>query len=122
MSAITWGYIALIAWLVALAFGLSGCATAPADLEQAKRAVDTRASYSYYTGWDKRILQAGDSGNCAAFAFSYQGELAKRGIPSLVRGCRLPDGQGHAVTVTADGYVLDVQERWVVAKHSSDCR
>ncbi|OAE37654.1 hypothetical protein A7J57_08735 [Agrobacterium tumefaciens] len=91
-------------------------------LEQAKAAVDARGQYSYYTGWDKRILQSGDKGNCAAFAFSYQAELAKQGIPSLVRGCHLPDGQGHAVTVTADGWVLDVRERWVLAVGEAGCR
>lgn len=64
---------------------------------------------------------AGESGNCAAFAFTYQNELAKQGIPSLVRGCRLPDGQGHAITVTADGYVLDVRERWVVPTRVVGC-
>ncbi len=98
-----------------LALVLAGCASqAPVSLEQAKAAVDARASYSYYTGWDKRILQSGDKGNCSSFAFSYQAQLAKQGIPSLVRGCRLPDGQGHAVTVTADGWVMDVRENWVV--------
>lgn len=108
---------------ILLALCLVGCASqAPAHLDAVKHVVDTRASYSYYKGWDKRVLQAGESGNCAAFAFTYQNELAKQGIPSLVRGCRLPDGQGHAITVTADGYFLDVRERWVVAAGDADCR
>lgn len=119
MSRVTWGYFILIAWA---AITLSGCAHAPTLHEEAKRAVDSRARYSYHRGWDSRVLQAGDKGNCAAFAFSYQAELAKHGITSFVRGCRLPDGQGHAVTVTVDGYVLDVRERWVVPVAQADCR
>lgn len=99
-----------------------GCSSAPAHLDAIKHAVDTRASYAYYTGWDKRVLHAGDSGNCAAFAFTYQHELANVGIPSLVRGCRLPDGQGHAVAVTADGYVFDVRKKYVSLRKDIECQ
>jgi len=108
--------------LLLAALCLAGCATAE-PLEQAFQAVNARAYTANYQGWDKRILQPGDKGNCAPFAHSYQHEAAKHGIPLIVTACTLKGGDAHAFAVTADGsQALDVRQRSVVPFSHVGCQ
>lgn len=105
-----------------LALPLAACATAPIELEAIKQAVDARATYAYYTGWDKRVLQKGDAGNCAAFAHSYQNEGIARGIPLVATDCKLKGGQTHAFAMTFDKkWALDIRHKSVVPLEDVGC-
>lgn len=105
-----------------LALPLIACATAPVELEAIKQAVDSRASYAYYTGWDKRLLSEGNSGNCAAFAHTYQQEALAREIPLSVTACKLTGGQTHAFAMTYDRkWALDIRHKFVVPLDSVGC-
>ena len=106
-----------------IALLLAGCASqAPDVLNQAKAAVDGRASYANYTGWDRRVLQVGDKGNCVAFAYSYYDEAQKRGVPLMMRSCTLRNGEEHAFVFSLDGWALDVRHDRVVPLSEVGCR
>lgn len=95
-----------------LALPLMACQSgAPTVLDQIKHDVDSRAMYAHYTGWDKRVLNKGDKGNCAAFAHTYQAEGLKRDVPLLVMGCKLRNGESHAFAVSVDGWALDIRQK-----------
>lgn len=72
--------------------------------------VNTSHPYQFYRKADWRILQDGESGNCAAIAFTKYIRLAKAGIPASVQVCTLKSGTPHAFTVAA-GRVLNVTKR-----------
>ena len=101
---------------------LAGCATAPAHLADAKRSVDSRMDYVYYTGWLKPAWVDENQGNCAAFSLAYATELREMGYRApLATTCRLPDGTGHAV-LDVDGWRLDNRYGYVMRTIESDCR
>lgn len=99
--------------LVAAA-ALTACASqAPQPYSDVFNAVNRTNSYQNYAAKDYRPMAAGESGNCARFAATYQQQLAQRGISSEIGVCKLRNGPWHAFTMTPDGYVLDVRQRWV---------
>lgn len=97
-------------------------AQAPAPLTEAFNAVNQGHHYQNYAKKDYTPMHAGEGGNCARFAGTYQQELAKRGIKSDTAQCVLRNGTGHAFTITEDGWVLDVRQRWVGRFEDVGCR
>jgi len=94
----------------------------PRHLVQAKRAVDARSEYVYYTGWVKPAGLKENQGNCAWYALQYSAELERMGYSApWLKECRLPDGTGHAV-LDVDGWRLDVRERTVIPASLSVCK
>ena len=122
MGAITWAWIATLFWIAVALFFLTGCATAPAYLVDAKRSVDARMEYVYYTGVEKPAHLTENQGNCAAFSLAYWKAVRSTGnkapLPTL---CRLPDGTGHAV-LDVDGWRLDNRYSYVMPINHSDCK
>lgn len=121
MGAITWGWVATLFWLSVLLF-LTGCATAPAYLMDAKRSVDSRRVYSYSEGVKWPSQRNSTTGNCADYAIDYFMELKRMGYTAeLPKPCTLPDGTGHAVT-DMDGWRLDNRYSYVMKTSESDCK
>lgn len=108
--------------MVLLAVIVSGCAQAPAPYTDVFTAVNRANTYQNYAARDYRPMQPGEGGNCARYAATYQQELAKLGIKSNTAQCVLKNGTGHAFTITEDGWVLDVRQRWVGRFEDVGCR
>lgn len=115
---------------LALSIGVvAGCAqySPPPVLTEVHDDVTSRARWGYHVTTaatqyaDKKVLRAGDVGNCYQFAHTFQYELAQRGIVGLVKTCKLWHGIGHAYVVTTDGWVLDNRQRWVVKEADVGC-
>jgi predicted transglutaminase-like cysteine proteinase len=110
--------------IILATLALTGCATAPAHLVDAKRSVDNRKEYVYYTGWVKPAGLKPNQGNCAAFSIAYMFELREMGYhveQSSLTTCRVPDGTGHAV-LDVDGWRLDNRFSYVMKINQSDCK
>lgn len=106
--------------LLALCLPLTAC-TEPTVIEQVNWDVNHTRPYAAYTGADKRYLAPGEAGNCYAQAYTKQVELKKQGIDSTIIMCRLQDEQGHAVLMTAEGY-LDNRRDGIESYAEVGCR
>jgi predicted transglutaminase-like cysteine proteinase len=90
-----------------LAFSLLTTPVMADVIDDVNREVNHSVSYSFYEKSDWRVLKPGQSGNCAAFAYTKYIKLAEANIPSNIYACTLRSGTVHAFTV-ADNRVMNV--------------
>lgn len=102
--------------LVLAALLLTGCTPAFEGYEEAfevNRLLNAKRVYRYAdmpAGHQPKVMQPGESGNCADFAITKCAMLVKEGFApdrlSLLKFVR-KDGQGHAVCVVDGKWALD---------------
>lgn len=85
---------------------LVGCTAVRADdLDDLQRQTQAAFTYQNYAAYDYR---AADTGNCAVYAETIRDKLRALGHKAYIVGYTLPDGTGHAVTISG-GRVFDVR-------------
>lgn len=101
---------------------LIGCA--PQQLVAINDAVNERVTYKHYYAKDYRYLKSGDSGNCAAIAYTKTVDTLKAGISAKTEVCyRASDNEPHAYTVAelmGRKWVMDGQ--YVIEYNERDCK
>lgn len=109
-------------FVLAAAIALAACGHQPPEvLEAVHSRVNAAHKYQDYAKRDFRPMAAGEGGNCARFAATYQQGLGVIGIQSRIGMCVLAGGVAHAFTVTNDGWVLDNRFRWVTSIKDVGC-
>lgn len=94
----------------------------PNLLQTINSSVNTSTTYRFYKKADLRYLNPGDSGNCAAIAYTKFVELAKRDIPASLYVCHVGRFEKtlHMFTVSG-GWALDNRHRSVLRLEDMDC-